>query len=66
MPTRHLINFHDAMTLCLLGVLLVAGILAWAANRLEPAARAWYLANNPAPRSQPRPWFVRFYEFVNH
>lgn len=62
---NHVINFHDAMTLVLLGVIVVAYAVCLVNDRIRMRSEQWYAVNHPVTNLQPRPWYVRFYEFLN-
>jgi hypothetical protein len=62
---KHIVNFHDAMTLVFLGVILVAYVVCLVGDRVRVRSEQWYTLNHPVTTLQARPWYVRLYEFLN-
>ena len=62
---KHIVNFHDAMTLVLIGLIATAYVICLAYDRIKLRAERWYAVNHPVNPLQDRPWYVRFYEIVN-
>jgi hypothetical protein len=56
--------FSEAMLVALAGVLAVAFAASIAIDYVQRAAEEWYAQNKRAQIAE-RPWFVRFYEFLN-
>jgi len=58
------VPFSEAILVALLGILALAGVCSLAYAVMQKAAYEWHQRNRAAQIAE-RPWFVRFYEFLN-
>lgn len=56
--------FQDAMRYCFLSVFVAAFAIVGFLDWVKTSSRNWYAMQCGHSPHQPRPWYVRFYEFT--